>query len=271
MRRSTLHRSTLHRSALHRAAAHRTALRLIAGAVAATGLTAMLAGPAFAHVTVNAPGATRGGYTKLTFRVPTELDQPTTKVEVAFPTDTPLATVSVKPHPGWTYQVTTTKPEEPLTDDDGNTVEEVVSSITWTATGGGIAPGEFDEFELSVGPLPEVDNLTFKALQTYRDGTVVRWIEPDTEGSEPEHPAPVLALAAASSEPGDDGTEASPAAGASGSADEAVADGTEAGPAAEGEDGAGGSTTLSWVALVLAAVALAVSGVGLAVGRRARP
>jgi hypothetical protein len=35
----------------------------------------------------------------------------------------------------------------------------------------------------------------FKAVQTYGDGTVVRWIEDQPKGApEPEHPAPVLTL-----------------------------------------------------------------------------
>jgi periplasmic copper chaperone A len=49
---------------------------------------------------------------------------------------------------------------------------------------------------VSVGPLPsDVDSLVFKALQTYDNGEVVRWIEEETPGgAEPERPAPVLKL-----------------------------------------------------------------------------
>ena len=54
-------------------------------------------------------------------------------------------------------------------------VTEAVSTITWS--GGELKPGEFTEFDISVGPLPDdADSLTFKALQTYSDGDVVRWI-----------------------------------------------------------------------------------------------
>ena len=162
-------------------------------AALAGGAVLLLAGTASAHVTVNAPGATQGGFAKLTFRVPTERDVPTTKLEVAFPADSPLAFASVKPHPGWTYKVVKAKLAEPIKSDDGD-VTEAVSTITWTATDGGIKPGEFDEFEVSAGPLPEKDTMTFKALQTYSDGDVVRWIE---DGADAEHPAPVLKLAAA--------------------------------------------------------------------------
>ena len=73
-------------------------LSLRAGAVAAAAATLILAvaGPASAHVTVNPDTATKGGYTKVTFRVPTESDTAsTTRVEVNLPTDTPVASVSL--------------------------------------------------------------------------------------------------------------------------------------------------------------------------------
>lgn len=155
------------------------------------------AASASAHVTVQAPGAAQGGFTKLTFRVPTEKDVPTTKLQIVFPADAPLGFVSVKPHLGWSYKVVKAKLKTPIKTDGGQ-VTEAVSTITWTATAGGIKPGEFDEFEVSAGPLPKVDQMVFKALQTYSDGDVVRWIEPRVAGGDqPEHPAPVLKLAAA--------------------------------------------------------------------------
>jgi hypothetical protein len=72
--------------------------------------------------------------------------------------------------------------------------------IVWTAAAGnpGVKAGELDEFEVSVGPLPEAERMVFKALQTYANGEVVRWIEEPVQGQEePEHPAPVLELVAA--------------------------------------------------------------------------
>lgn len=163
------------------------AVTLAAGLVAATAL------PASAHVTVNPSTAERGGFTKLSFRVPTEKDADTTKLTVSFPAEHPLAFVSVRPHPGWTYTVTKAKLAKPISSDDGP-VTEAVSTITWS--GGKIGPGQFDEFDVSVGPLPtDTDSMVFKAVQTYSDGSVVRWIDPSTPGgAEPEHPAPVLHL-----------------------------------------------------------------------------
>ena len=177
---------------------HRRFLTALTLAVAAT---IAVAGPASAHVTVNPDTAPQGGYTKLTFRVPTESDTAsTTRLQVQFPTDQPLASVSVKPHPGWSFRVTKSKLATPIKSDDGE-VTEAVSGIDWTAdsSADAIKPGEFDEFDVSVGPLPKADSMTFKTLQTYSDGTVVRWIEASTGGAEPEHPAPVLTLTPASS------------------------------------------------------------------------
>jgi uncharacterized protein YcnI len=163
------------------------------------GLTLALAVPASAHVTVNPTTATPGGYTKVTFRVPTESDTlSTTKVEVTLPADAPVASVSVKPVPGWTAVAEKSTLATPI-DAHGTAITEAVSKITWTAdTAAAIKPGQFQEFDVSLGPLPEKGQMIFKALQTYSDGSIVRWIdEPATDGSEPEHPAPVLKLAAA--------------------------------------------------------------------------
>jgi hypothetical protein len=64
--------------------------------------------------------------------------------------------------------------------------------------GGGIRPGEFQEFALSGGPFPEAESLVFPAVQGYSDGSEAAWIEPTVAGQEePERPAPVLTLAAA--------------------------------------------------------------------------
>lgn len=165
-----------------------------------SGLTAL---PALAHVTVNAADATQAGFTVLTFRVPTESDTAsTTGIKVQFPADQPLAFVSVKPKAGWTYTVTKAKLPTPVKTDDGE-VTDYTSVIDWKAsTGAGIKPGEFDEFQVSAGPLPKAPSMTFKAIQTYSDGKVVSWIEVPPAGSttEPDLPAPTLKLATAPAE-----------------------------------------------------------------------
>lgn len=174
---------------------------LVIGAVSAIAVIGF-AGAASAHVTVNPSEAPQGGYTKIAFRVPDENDTAsTTKVDVFLPTNQPVASVLVQPITGWTAKLTTTKLSKPITTDDGDQVTEAISEITWTADSPGtpVKPGEFQEFPVSLGPLPKSGSMTFKTLQTYSDGTVVRWIDLSTPGqAEPDHPAPVLKLTPAS-------------------------------------------------------------------------
>lgn len=175
--------------------------RLALLVAAALAVVLALAGPAFAHVTVTAPGATRGGNDQeITFQVPTEKNSPTVGVTIQLPTATPIASVLVEPLAGWTHTTKTTKLAKPIETDDGE-ITSAVSQITWTATGNGIAPGEFGAFTIIAGQLPDAPSLTFKALQRYRDGSVVKWIELAAPGStaEPENPAPVLELPPVSS------------------------------------------------------------------------
>jgi uncharacterized protein YcnI len=166
-------------------------------AAAAIGLTAL---PALAHVTVSSPGATQGGFGVVTFRMPNEMDNANAvELKVQLPADQPLASVAVKPEPGWGYSVTRAKLAQPITDDDGDQVTDYVSVVDWKATAGGIKPGEYEDFDLSVGPLPKAASMTFKAIQVYSNGQTVSWIDVPAAGSteEPEHPAPTLKLAPA--------------------------------------------------------------------------
>ncbi len=173
--------------------------------MAAVGLTAALvvamAAPALAHVTTDPDTAPQGGEITLGFRVPNEESNAnTTVVEVDFPTDHPLLGVDVEPLPGWASSVTEANLNPPVQTDDGP-VTQAVSKIVWTApTGGGTAPGQFQEFPVLVQQLPTNTNqVIFKALQTYTDGTIVRWIDPVTAGQPaPDHPTPILTLTPAS-------------------------------------------------------------------------
>lgn len=165
------------------------------GAVALT-IAVGAAAPALAHVTVSSPDAAQGGFGKVVFRIPTEsATAATVKIAVSLPAAAPLAVVDVKPHPGWTVTVDKEKLAQPLTADD-LTVTEVPRTVTWTAGPGlGIAPDQFDEFELSVGTLPTANSISFAVVQTYSDGSTVDWSQPQAAGQpEPEHPAPELKL-----------------------------------------------------------------------------
>lgn len=173
------------------------------GAVSAVCTLALLTlgGVASAHVTANPGTAQQGSYTKVSFRVPNERDNAsTTQLEVDLPIDHPIASVETRAVPGWTSTVQKTTLAKPITTDDGQ-VTEAVSKITWT--GGRIAPGMFEDFDVSMGPLPtDTSELVFKALQTYDSGEVVRWIDTAPPGApEPLHPAPVLELTPAGTTP----------------------------------------------------------------------
>ncbi|MGH2687951.1 MAG: YcnI family protein [Actinomycetota bacterium] len=169
-------------------------------AVLAGGLAAALAVPAEAHVTLNPREAPKGGRARFDIRVPNERpDASTVKVEVQMPDEHVFPTVRVLPVAGWTYTISKKTLATPIKEEDGE-ITEAVASITWQ--GGTIKPDEFMEFPISMGPLPtDADELRFKSIQTYSSGEVVRWIEvPEAGRPEPEHPAPVVKLVAATSE-----------------------------------------------------------------------
>lgn len=227
----------------------------VVGVAVATGAALLLgSGVASAHVTANVLGesAEQGGYTKITFRVPNEDDSAgTVKVEVQMPTDTPISSLRTKPVPGWQAEITKAELDEPI-EVHGAEVTEAISKITWTAEPGTrIGPGEFAEFEVSGGPLPEAERLVMPTSQTYDNNEVVKWDEPPTDdGSEPERPAPVLELTPAS-----DGS------------------GEASAPAAEGESGesddvetAAAESSSDDTARWLGGAGLVVGALGLGVG-----
>jgi periplasmic copper chaperone A len=167
----------------------------IAGVVATAGIV-LFAIPALAHITVTPGSAQPGSAAVLTFHVPNEeAKADTTRVDMQIPTDHPIAQLLVKPVPGWTISVRTITLAKPLATDDGQ-FTQAVSEVIWS--GGRIAPGQFQDFAISADPLPQgVSRLPFKAIQTYSNGDVVRWIDVAQPGQpEPDHPAPVLTLSA---------------------------------------------------------------------------
>jgi periplasmic copper chaperone A len=156
-----------------------------------------LAGPAFAHVKVSPSSAQQGSTAELTFRVPNEESKAATvELQLQVPTAHPIAQFLVKPVPGWKISVQTVQLPKPVVTDDGS-FTTAVSEVTWT--GGTIEPGQYQDFSVSADPLPSgISQLDFKAIQTYSNGDVLRWIDLSQPGQpEPAHPAPVLTLTAA--------------------------------------------------------------------------
>ena len=162
--------------------------------LAAVGALAAPAG-AQAHVTLQPNTAAAGAYTVLDVRVPNERDKASTvKVDVQFPDG--FAAVSYQPIAGWTVKVIKKKLATPIQTDDGP-ITEGVSRMIWTGSKKGlgkIAPGQFMDLPISVQiPGKAGDVLTFKALQTYSNGEIVRWIGPPSA----DEPAPRVTVTGA--------------------------------------------------------------------------
>jgi uncharacterized protein YcnI len=238
-------------SATSRARSFRRALSraAIVGAAATAGLL-LSAIPALAHITVTPGSAQPGAAAVLTFHVPDEEAKAyTTRVDMQIPVDHPIAQLLVKPVAGWTISVRTTTLAKPLVTDDGQ-FTQAVSEVTWS--GGRIAPGQFQDFSVSADPLPQgVSQLTFKVIQTYSNGDVVRWIDVPQPGQpEPDHPAPVLTLTNGVSGAAGTGVTA-------GSGDTAGTAAPPAGAAASGADGTARAIGAGGAAIGLLGLALA--------------
>ena len=133
-----------------------------------------LAAPAAAHVTVLPDIARPGDTVHLTFRVPNErADAATNELQLYLPNGVPA---QIDTHKGWT-----------ITNVGGGQVDFKARDAA-----SAILPGRTQDFTLTLGPLPKVDRIAFKALQTYADGQVVRWIQ--TASPDDERPAAFLDL-----------------------------------------------------------------------------
>ncbi len=215
--------------------------RVIAGLAGAL-VVAVMPATALAHVTLQPSEAIAGGFQAFVVQVPNERDDAaTTKVEVQLPPV--FASVSVQPKPGWTYKVEMVTFDEPI-EAFGEEVTEGVGSITWS--GGEIAPGEFETFPISLGPVPEGE-LVFPSLQTYSSGEVVRWIGPPDS----DEPAPIVSAIDLGLQEGE-GQLAALA---------TVREQVEAGGGTDGEDqdDEDGAPILGWIALAVAVLALIVA------------
>jgi uncharacterized protein YcnI len=233
--------------------------------VVATTIAALaLPAAAQAHVTLQPSSAPAGAFMKLDVRVPTELDNASTsKVDVRFPAG--FAAARYQAVPGWKVRVVKKKLATPIQTDDGP-ITEGIDRMIWsrTNTSGGIKPGQFQDFPISVQiPGKAGDKLTFKALQTYSNGEVVRWIgAPDADT-----PAPQVTVTAAAAQ----GAAAAAGTHAGMGAASAAANtgGGSAQPAAATSHD-GGSDGLSIAALAIGVLGLLLGG-GAFVASRRRP
>jgi uncharacterized protein YcnI len=210
-----------------------------------------------AHVTVQPKTAAAGSFVVENVRVPNETDKAiTTKIAVQFPEG--FAEASYQTVPGWSVKVVKEKLATPVKTDDGE-VTDAIKTMTWTAKskGDGIAPGQFQDFPLSVQiPGKAGDTLTFKALQIYSDGTVARWIgAPDAD-----KPAPQVQVTAAA---GDGHAAATSATTGTATTEDASVPAVAVSSADDSD-----ANTLAIVALIVGALGLLAGGAGLVSARR---
>jgi uncharacterized protein YcnI len=247
----------------------RSAAGATIGLVAAFASVAVFATMASAHVEVKPPEVEGGEFAEVAFSVPNERnDASTVKFVVDFPTDQPLASITTSRVSGWKITTRERKLAEPI-ELEGAPVKKVVSQITWKATGGGISPGQFQDFPVSLGVLPTSGELTFKAIQRYSSGEVVKWDEIAAAGPEPDHPAPVLALTAPEDSGGETTAPPSVEPTTAPASTPPTSDRSNTANTAESEDDGDSSSDWLPIAVSIAALVVALGALGLT-WRRAR-
>ena len=123
-----------------------------------------------AHIQVTPSLVATDDPVKFTVVVPGEQEDSTTVVDLKMPAG--LLPFSYEETPGWTRKLVMAS-------------NGAVDRVVWT---GKLPKDGFVEFSFLAGTPEKAGELVFKALQTYADGSVVRWIgEPKSD-----HPAPVV-------------------------------------------------------------------------------
>ncbi|MFF8442404.1 DUF1775 domain-containing protein [Streptomyces californicus] len=215
-------------------------------ALVAAAVVLAAAGPAAAHVEVEASDAQAlAENVTLDFLAEAESDTAgITELRIVLPEGIAPADVTYKSGPkGWKLAPTA----------DGYTVK-----------GPAVEPGTDAEYSVVVRQLPDAKNLAFKTLQTYSDKRVDRWINLDSEG---EGPAPILDLkpAAPGAAPATSAATTSPSATPTPTASSPQPHGTAHAQMSDdrASEDSGSSTGLWWGiggALLLAAVVAVVLG-----------
>ena len=152
----------------------RLRLTLVA-AVATAALVAPAA--ALAHARVSPAVSLAGKLQLYSLAIPTEKENlKTTKIVLTVPSGFGIDSF-VPVSGGWKQQVQST----------GSGEDAVVQKVTWT--GGSVPTGEDSLFQFLAQPAKS-GTYTFQVQQTYSDGSIVDWSEPESG----ENPAPTIAV-----------------------------------------------------------------------------
>ncbi|MET7835413.1 DUF1775 domain-containing protein [Micromonospora sediminicola] len=168
----------------------RWASALLAAALAGTvGWPGAASAAAGVTVTTSPGEVHQGDAIELSVVVPA--DRPgtrTTKIELTMPADAPIGEVYPLSVPDWAPTITTRTLDQPVAGIHASELNQVTHAVTWLRVpGGGTGAARLP---LGMGPMPATERLVFTVVQTYADGTVVRWADP-AGGA---HPAPTVAL-----------------------------------------------------------------------------
>jgi uncharacterized protein YcnI len=248
----------------------RIAIPLIAALAALVVPTA-----ASAHVSLHPNEVPTGAFATLDLRVPNEMESANT-VKIAVQLPSGFTDVSPEYLPGWTPKIRTVKLKKPVQSDDGP-ITEGVREIVWEGKGpdGKIPPGQFLNFPISTEiPGKAGTTITFKVLQYYDNGEVIRWIGPPSS----DEPAPDIDVTAAGGPLQDvAGSEAeapkpggSPvgAEGGEGTGYAPIAEGSAASSSSESSSSGSSGEGLAIAALVVAVIALLVAAAAVLGSRR---
>jgi uncharacterized protein YcnI len=129
--------------------------------ITSIGTLFILVQPAFAHVVVKPNQVGVAQYQTFTIGVPNEKEVPVTALKLLIPDGVKSVMPNVKP--GWTVNVVKTSDDE----------DPMVIEIDWT--GGSIPAGQRDDFLFSAQVPATETSITWKAYQTYKDGSIVSW------------------------------------------------------------------------------------------------
>ncbi len=130
----------------------------------------------FAHVVVKPSQVSVAAFQTFTVGVPNEKDTATTGLRLVIPEGLLYVTPNVKP--GWKINV--------VKSGAGESVR--VTEISWT--GGSVPVGQRDEFVFSAKVPSNQTTISWKAYQTYQDGTVVSWDKESNDSTEGQNQGP---------------------------------------------------------------------------------
>ena len=141
-------------------------------------LLALLAAPAFAHVSLDNPNAATGSYYKAVLKVPHGCDgSATTGVSIELPPGLQLA--HPMPKAGWKLDIV----RQPVTpfDNHGTLVKEDVTRISWSD--GNLPDDQYDEFAFQTRVAAQPGKVFIKVRQQCAQGAT-DWVQIPAEGQD---------------------------------------------------------------------------------------